>query len=262
MAPAAVEMIAGLGRLDALVAVGDWVHWPPAAAALPRIGAHDAPNLERILELGITHYITVTGRSGAPAHQRLREFGVEVVTLDTATLSGTWDALRSLGRVLGAEASAAGLIAALQAELDTIAARTRESVRPRTLVVVGTEPLYVAGPGSHLDELVRIAGGENIFADCTAPYALVSREAVLERRPAVIVDISDNRPGALRGQTRAGWEAWEFVPAVTAGRIFRVDPDRLTIPGPRLAQMARLMARLIHPEIFGQPAPEDYGSLR
>jgi hypothetical protein len=39
-----------------------------------------------------------------------------------------------------------------------------------------------------------------------------------------------------------------------------VDPLRLVIPGPRLPQMTRLMGRLIHPEIFGEPSPEDFAT--
>ena len=40
-----------------------------------------------------------------------------------------------------------------------------------------------------------------------------------------------------------------------------MDPIRLVIPGPRLPQMTRLMGRLIHPEIFGEPSAADFEAL-
>ncbi len=261
MAPGAVEMIAALGRLDEVVAVGDFVHWPPAVTGLPRIGAYDTPAIERILERGVTVLVTIGGEAGTGAHERLRLLGVEVLELHTETLAGTWEALRTLGRTLGETARAEQLVTSMQARLDSLAARVAGTARPRTLVVVGRDPLYVAGPGSHLDELVAVAGGWNVFADLRGAYALVSREAALERRPEVIIDLSDNTAGARRGRQLGEWAPWTFLPAVIHGRIYHLDPDRLTIPGPRLPEMAALLARIIHPELFGEPAPEEYGPL-
>jgi ABC-type Fe3+-hydroxamate transport system substrate-binding protein len=44
MAPAAMEILLELGALDRVVAIGDFVQWPPVIQELPRIGAYDAPN--------------------------------------------------------------------------------------------------------------------------------------------------------------------------------------------------------------------------
>jgi len=45
-------------------------------------------------------------------------------------------------------------------------------------------------------------------------------------------------------------------------RVYWVDPERLSIPGPRLPEMALLMAKLIHPEVFGEAGAADLGPLR
>ena len=88
--------------------------------------------------------------------------------------------------------------------------------------------------------------------DALSPYQQVSLEAVLERMPDVIVDTSDNRPGAPRGRVTGDWGRWEFVPAVRDDRVYRVDPGKLVIPGLRLPEMTLLMGKLIQPEIFGE----------
>jgi ABC-type Fe3+-hydroxamate transport system substrate-binding protein len=94
--------------------------------------------------------------------------------------------------------------------------------------------------------------------DALAPYQQLSIEAVLERAPEVIVDASDNRPGAPRGRLAGAWGRWDFLPAVRAERVYQVDPSRLVIPGLRLPEMARLMGELIHPESFGEAEPADF----
>ena len=43
-----------------------------------------------------------------------------------------------------------------------------------------------------------------------------------------------------------GRPGWRNVPAVRAGRVHAVDPDRVNRPGPGLARSAALLARLIH----------------
>jgi iron complex transport system substrate-binding protein len=126
----------------------------------------------------------------------------------------------------------------MRAGLDEVRAATLDLQSKNVLVVVGRDPLYVAGPGSHLDELIRLAGGRNLAADAASPYQQFSIEAVLERGPEVIVDTSGDAEY---------WSRWPFLPAVRDGSVYRVDPDVLAIPGMRLPEMARSMARCIHP---------------
>ncbi|MEJ2093715.1 MAG: hypothetical protein P8X93_00645 [Gammaproteobacteria bacterium] len=52
------------------------------------------------------------------------------------------------------------------------------------------------------------------------------------------------------------------MPAVKNNRVYWVDPSQVVIPGIRMANMARLMGKFIHPEIFGNPAPGDFLKYR
>ena len=261
MAPVAAEMLASLGVLDRVVAVGDFVTWPPPVADLPRLGAYNAINAELILDLRVNLVATTHSVAASQSLARLRELGVRVLALDNSTYEGTLAALLQLGRVVGKEAEARALALSIRGRMDEVARRTAGAPRPRVLFVVGRDPLYVAGPGSHIDEMIAVAGGENIAHDASSAYQLVSLEAMLERMPEIIIDTSDNRPDALRGRVNGPWDQWPFLPAVAKERVFWVDPVRLSIPGPRLPEMAELLGRLIHPEIFGEPTPEMLGPL-
>ena len=258
MAPAAAETLVELGVADRIVAVGDFVDWPPVLRGLPRIGAHDAPNPERLVELGVAVLFTAASEAGRGEHARLGELGIRVVALDTSTFAGTLAAIAETGRQVGREAEARTLRARIDSRIEAVRRRAATAPRRRVLVAVGHDPLFVAGPGSHLDELVTIAGGLNIVQDARSPYPMVALETVLERAPEVIIDSADNRPDQPRGMNAGRWSGWPFLAAVAEGRVAFVDPWQLLVPGPRLAEMAELMGRLIHPELFGRPRPEDF----
>ncbi|HSM13871.1 MAG TPA: ABC transporter substrate-binding protein, partial [Thermoanaerobaculia bacterium] len=155
MAPAAAETLALLGAADRVVAVGDWVTWPPELAARPALGAYDAPSPERLLELEVDTLITAASVAGRRERAEIARLGIRVVELDTSTFEGTLGAIEELGALVGRQERAAELVASIRARLAGIGRRAGAAAPRRVLVVVGREPLYVAGPGSHVDELVR-----------------------------------------------------------------------------------------------------------
>jgi ABC-type Fe3+-hydroxamate transport system substrate-binding protein len=261
LAPAAAETLALLDARERVVAVGDWVAWPPEMAALPKLGAYDAPSAERLLALRVDTLVTTASAAGRQERAELARLGIEVVELDTSTFAGTLESIATVGRLVDREAAATGLVAAIRARVDAVARRSSGLPARRVLAVVGRDPLYVAGPGSHFDELIRLVGAENVAADAGSPYALVSLETVLARRPEVILDCSDNRPGAPRGAVAGDWARWPFLPAVARNQVYQVDPTRIAIPGPRLAEMAELVGRLVRPERFGAAAPAELTAL-
>ncbi len=262
MAPSAAEMLAALGAADEVVAVGDFVAWPPELAVKPKVGAYDQPSLEAMVALRATDFVTARSVAGASSAARLRELGVSVAELDTSTYEGSLAAMTALGERFGRNAQAAAMVRQIRATVASVEQRARAAPRRRVLFVVGRDPVYAAGPGSHIDGLIRAAGGENVAGDAPSSYAQIALEAILDRRPEVILDSSDNGPTAPRGRVTGPWSRWAFLPAVSAGRVFFLDPVRLSVPGPRLGEMALLMGRLIHPEIFGEPTAEELGPLR
>lgn len=258
VSPSAAEMLAEMEMLDRIVGIGDFVTRPPELNILPRVGPYNAPNIEKVLELQTDLLVTARSDAARASNSRLRQLGVEVLELDTSHWEGTREAIRTLGDRLDRAAVADSLLQALDEAMTGIRRRGTGLDPVKVLFVVGRDPLYIAGPGSHIDTMIAAAGGINIAADAESPYQLASLEVMLERRPDVIIDTSDNGPGALRGQQAGPWATWDFLPAVQENRVFWIDPDLLVIPGIRLPAMTERMGRLIHPEIFGKPIGADF----
>jgi iron complex transport system substrate-binding protein len=262
VSPAAAEMLAELELADRIVGVGDYVTRPGELDHLPRVGPYNAPNVEKVLELEADILITARSDAARSSSIRLEELGVEVLELDTDGWEGTREALRTLGERLDRKEEADRILESLESSMERIRRKVVGVDRPKVLVVVGRDPLYIAGPGSHIDEMIRAGGGINVAEDSDSTYQLASLEAVLSRMPDVIIDSSDNRPDAPRGRLPGSWSAWEFLPAVRRNRVFWIDPDLLAIPGIRLPAMTERVGRMLHPEIFGEPGDSDFRSFR
>jgi iron complex transport system substrate-binding protein len=261
MAPAAAEVLEILGMTDRVVGRGDYVMWPPAMQELPRVGAYHAPSVETVLSLGTTLLLTTSSQAAQGAHVKLRELGIEVLALKTSSYESMLASIISIGKEVGREEKAREVTDGIRREMEKIRRLASDAPKRRVVFVVDRDPVYVAGPGSHVDEMIRAVGGENIAADAASDWQLLSMEIIFERAPEVIIDTSDNGDGALRGRHVGPWARWPFLPAVEKEQVYWVDPIRLVIPGPRLPRMTRLMGQLVHPEIFGEPSQEDFEAL-
>ncbi len=257
VSPSAAEILGRLGLAGDVVGIGDYVREPESLLTLPRVGAYNQPSVEAVLELRPDALITVKSDAARVSNRRFRSLGVDVIELDTSTLDGVRASITTLGERLHREEEAARLVGEMDEAMAEVRRTAEGADRPEVLCVVGTDPLYAAGPGSHIDRMIEAAGGVNLLSD-GAPYQMISLETVLERMPEVIIDTSDNRPDARRGRRTGSWGAWEFLPAVRKNRVFWVDPELLVIPGIRLPEMTRRIGRMIHPEIFGEPTEADF----
>ncbi|HXG32933.1 MAG TPA: helical backbone metal receptor [Bryobacteraceae bacterium] len=254
-APSITEMLFALGLGDRVVAVTTFCRYPPEAAAKPKIGDYLRPNLEAILALRPD--LVLVEKSMIRRSLALPAFRGNVVEVDDTDLEGVLASIRRIGEACGVPGRAQQLIQQIRWELDQVRRRTAFLPRRRVLLVVGRTPgriedLIAAGRHSYLHELLEIAGGANIVADASAAYVKVSLEEVLARNPEIIVDFGDMSqavPSPDRGRAVARlWSRYPNLAAVKTGRVYGVAADPFVVPGPRVAQAARRLAALLHPE--------------
>ena len=100
-----------------------------------------------------------------------------------------------------------------------------------------------AGGKSFINELISIAGGENIFSAVEQSYPVVSEEAVIMANPEIIFISDVQKDGVLAVKSRSGWKE---IDAVKNNRIYSLNADVLSRPGPRIAQAASLLHEKIY----------------
>ncbi len=239
--PAVAEIVFALGGGDRVVGVSEFADWPPEAAAQPQIGGALSPNRERILALE-PDLILSQGKSEALG-AFARAQGIGFLTLPLDTLGDLRAAISGFAESLGVPARGRELLDQMDAEFAAIPARDPVPV----FLALGHAPgdlsgLMTAGPGTFLDEIAARAGGRNLFADVPILWPKISRESLIRRQPALILDFQSGPVDeARRAALVADWERLNF----RAEQVRILDEDYLLKPGPRAAQAAARIAAAI-----------------
>ena len=232
LTPSATEVVAALGAADQLVGVDEFSKYPPEVEKLPKVGSFLAPNLEVIVKLDPT-LVIVDDIHGQVAGA-LRDHGIATVECDMHALPDVKMALRSVGDKLGRTKEADAAIEGIDRALDEAAAK-RPARHPRVLAIIDREAgglggLIAAGPGSWVDELIAVVGGDNVLAASGVRYPKISLEEVLRGDPEIILDVS-----YAAEKDVAVWNGVDVSPTKT-GRVKALKEPYLRGPSPRVKE--------------------------
>lgn len=254
LAPSLTETVFALGLGDRLVGVSSYCDYPAEALRIDRVGTFVAPNVEAILARRPDLVLAVPSPGNRAPVESLERHGVAVVVVDPKTLDGIKTSLIDIGRVLMREGEARRLVAQIDARVAAVRARVAGAERRRVLMVVGQNPLIVAGRGTVQDELIELAGGINLGAAAGAGWPHVSVEYAIAAAPEVIVDSTMGAEvSGGEGDAARFWSKFPVIPAVRAGRVSGYRAYEVLRPGPRIGEALELIARFIHPERFEAP---------
>jgi iron complex transport system substrate-binding protein len=255
-APSLTELLYALGLGDRVAGVTRFCRYPPEAMKKPKIGDFINPNLEAIAALKPDLVLIQT--NPVRLAERLQRLHLRVLEVDQQNIAAICNSTREVGAATGATTRATQLIESIRSGLDAVRAQTAAFPRQRVMFVVGRTPgrldgLIVAGKASYLNEVIDIAGGENVFRDAAAAYPEVSLEEVIARNAAVIVDIGDMGDDSIvspehQREVVALWQRVPSVEAVKQHRIFAIAPDQFLVPGPRVVDATRAMFKMLHTE--------------
>ncbi|MBX7136576.1 MAG: helical backbone metal receptor [Oligoflexia bacterium] len=249
LAPSITESLYALGLGTEVVAVTRYDKYPEEVSALPRIGGYLDPNLEAIASF--RPGLIVALREQADLAAKLRQLGLVLQSVDHSSLQGILDGLSALGARCNRRAEAARLVGQLQSSISEFRKAAMALPRQRTLVVVGNgavdslNNLFISGRDGFYSELLEICGGENVFKSTTGSLLGLSNEGLVTLAPDTILVISDGGVSAAvdRHKLLDAWSKFSTVPAVKSGRVFLLDADYASIPGPRFPS---LMADIFH----------------
>jgi iron complex transport system substrate-binding protein len=247
LAPNVTELLSALGAVPRIVGVDNYSDEPVGVLdGIPRVGSDYEPSLERIVALSPDIVLTSLSANRRETVEALERLGVPVFVTDTRSLPDLERLLRTLGTITGRERQSDLEIRRLRVGLDGVRRRSASGPRPRVLVVVWADPLYVAGRGTFTHDLIEIAGGTNIASDVVG-FVRYPLERVLRSAPEVLVlpthSSAEQGPGAV-----GTWSRWPQIPAVRRGRVHAVEDTIIIRAGPRLVEGAELLLRLIHPD--------------
>jgi iron complex transport system substrate-binding protein len=173
--------------------------------------------------------------------------GLKVVLVSVANLNDVLASISSIAALLGNAKAGEKLVGKIHAQVEEVKKRIAPAARRRVLLVVGVRPVIAAGGKNFIDELITLAGGENIAGNAPQPWLNLPDEIVVAKAPQVIIEAG---MGSEREKSAKQWGDLKSVPAVREGRIYSYPSDKILRPGPRFGEGLADLAHLIHPECF------------
>lgn len=236
-------MLFALGLSGRIVGDTTYCNYPKAALTLPKIGDINV-NYERVIALH-PDLIVVDSIGNRSAIARLKELKLPVFLISPTTYANTERSIMMLGLATGTSHKARALCAVMEAKRARalMIAHADRARNPRVFFVVDVSPLWTAGAGTYIDDLIHIAGGVNIAANI-AGYAQYSKESLVAKQPDFI--IASHRASVIL-------HVDQFYQSLKASRSKHLasvsNDDTVMRPGPRLGDGLLEVARLIHPAV-------------
>lgn len=250
LAPNLTEIAFAIGAGDRLVGNTTFCNYPEQAKGISKVGDTLQPSVERVLALKPQLVLVSTASQLQAFTSQLEEHGIALYINDPQSLEDVFLSITNLGDVLNQPAAASDLVKQLRARTEAVERSVAGRPRVRMFFQLSGQPLYTAGKSSFVTNLIERAGGQSVTADVNEAWPRLSDEAALASRPEAVIMLSGESMGAAANLKVA--RALQNAPAVRTGRLYVIDGDLLTRPGPRLVDGLEQIARALHPEAFGK----------
>ena len=248
--PSITETLFALGLGDRVVGVSDYCDYPEEAKLKPSIGNYFNPSLEPIVALEPDLVLT-DGHS--ESIKGLEALGIAFFVIDPKDIDGILEDIELLGKITGVQKKARALVSEINGRFAQIASQVEGAPRVRVFYVFDATDLnnpWTAGPGSFVDALITMAGGENIAAQAPGAWVQFSVEQLVSSDPEIIMIDTIHGTAIVSEEELRAHPAWREITAVKQRRIYTVDGDLVNRSGPRIVEGLEEIAKIIHPELF------------
>lgn len=243
--PSATEVLFALGAGDRVVGRSDYDDYPPAVTHLPSVGGMVNPSYEAIVALHPDALVGVQGPFNRSVIDRVQGMGVRVLFPKVESMAEVQTSIDLFAALVHREDAAQALHAHIAAGIAHVRSAVNGKARPRVLAVFSQHPLVVAGVGSWFDEILAIAGGQNVVPATGNHYPMASIEQVLSWAPDYVIDLTwHNDTGTLSD----AWASYATLPAVRDHHFVRLTDPVMIRQGPRIAEAATVLGRALHPD--------------
>jgi iron complex transport system substrate-binding protein len=252
-APSITETFIRLGMGQKIAGVTENCVIPEASRVPEKIGKLLDINIEAVAGMNPdTVFVLSVNESLA---KKVNGLNIRTVVIDQSTIDGFLFSLDIIGDVCSISDKTTVLKEELLNKIEEIKRlRPINNVAPKVMIVTGRDyssdtikDVYIAGHDGFYDDLIRMAGGENVYSG-TLNYPKISVEGIISLNPDIIIDtvtlpeISDDELKKFRSD----WNGLKDVSAVKNGKIYTIGKYYWSIPGPRFVDIAEDIQKMVH----------------
>ena len=272
LSPAITEDVFALGLGKYVVGVDSFSNYPPEVVKLKDegriadVGGYWQPDLEKIVELNPDLILADAG-AHAKLREKFMELGLTVVYVKGGSAGSLEDILSDLGliaQIFHVEEKAEEVSKELLAQIQDVEEKlTRaNATKVKVLVLLGPPSwgYWSAGSGTFINYVINVAGGVNIAAKYHGWVKLSLEDIVSENPDVIIVSLMASSEEAKKVIENIMSSELASTNAVKKGNVFVLineANDMLMRPGPRIVEASKIMAQILHSEVFGEISRND-----
>lgn len=239
LSPSSAEIIWAVGAGHKIVARTDFCDYPPQVLELPSVGGFDGKtlSLERILSFDPDLVYGAKGMHDFIA-EPLGSLGIRTYLAESSSVENVLEEIEFMAELTGNKKKGTDCIAEIRKEMPDI---TELKTKFGVYYEVWYAPFMTAGKSSYINSIIEKAGGRNIFEQLEDPYPMVSEESIILANPEIILIPRQNGVSLESVYERKGWQN---IDAVKNQRVYYVDSDLISRPGPRIGKAVKEIREL------------------
>jgi iron complex transport system substrate-binding protein len=257
--PAITEILFAIGAGDRVVGVTDYCNYPKNACRLPSIGGPLNPNTEKWIALKPD--LIILQDDSVVLNKHAKVFKIPTLEVSVNNLKNILRSIQVIADAMQTPKAGKQLANKIKIKIDNYRISLGKTKPHQVLMLLSdtndpSRDLYAVGRNTFLNELLSIAGGENILPDTMATYPKISKEFIIAKSPEIIIEIGPTANLSNEGILirKKAWEIYPTIRAVKNDRLYFVGADYILIPGPRLVKILDILTRNIHPKLFSSTA--------
>lgn len=253
--PAITEILFAIGAGDRVVGVTDFCNYPKQACRLPSIGGPLNPSTETWITLKPD--LIIIQEDSEVIQKNAKIFEIPSLTVSVNNLNNILNSIQIIADSLHMPQAGHQLAIKIKTKIEGYRTHLKK-IKPRQVLMLLSDTndpsrdLYAVGRDTFLNELLTIAGGENVLPDTMARYPKVSKEYIIAKSPEIIIEVGP-KSNLSKEETLARKKTWgkfSTLRAVKDDKLYFISADYILIPGPRLLNILDDFTRTIHPELF------------
>jgi len=257
--PAITEILFAIGAGDRVVGVTDYCNYPKNACRLPSIGGPLNPSTEKWIALKPD--LIILQDDSVVLNKHAKVFKIPTLEVSVNNLENILTSIQVIADAMQIPKAGKQLVDKITTQIDNYRTSIGKTKARHVLMLLSdtndpSRDLYAVGRNTFLNELLSIAGGENILPDTMATYPKISKEFIIAKSPEIIIEIGPTANLSSEGilNRKKAWTIYPTINAVKNDRLYFVGADYILIPGPRLVKILDILTRNIHPKLFPSTA--------
>ncbi len=188
----------------------------------------------------------------------------KIVSLEPNTIEEIFENVKTVAELCGVKEKGNEVVEKLQERLNKISdtllkSKNQHLTSPNVFMLEWLEPPF--SPGHWVPEQVELAGGNCLMGKKGKKSVTTTYDEIFESKPEIMVLIPCGyyTEDILRQIPNTEFPTnWKEIPAIKNNQIWALDATSyFSRPAPRVVDGAEILAKIFHPDIFGEPTEKE-----